>query len=284
LYEGVTEWARDIIQLRAGTIGIEDYLDIVSEKIGRSEDYHSDWSLTQLSSGWFADEGRTRYGDVYQLGAVTAACLDIRLLQLSGGARGLREVLLELIGKYGRDRPFDNAAFFDEIVAMTYPEIAVFINDHIRNRKPLDYEHYFDLIGVRYVKSRPSSNPLPLLGMGFYEESGGQVVIASASSQDSRDGPQEGDVVLELFGQEVNTSTLDSVLDQREGKRPGDPFTIRVLRGGEELEFEGRLIKRLDYHVLEVEDEITETQRRLRDSWMRNLNARSFPDQSDAAR
>ena len=56
----------------------------------------------------------------YNKGAVTAALLDIRLLELSGGKRGLREVYLELLNKYGKDKPFPEDDFFQIFVDMTY--------------------------------------------------------------------------------------------------------------------------------------------------------------------
>ena len=44
--------------------------------------------------------------------------LDIRLLELSGGKRGLREVFLELLDKYGKDKTFPEDDFFKLFVDM----------------------------------------------------------------------------------------------------------------------------------------------------------------------
>jgi predicted metalloprotease with PDZ domain len=276
LYEGVTEWAADIMQLRAGMIDVDQYLRRISDKITTSEDYGSDWSLTRLSWEWFTDEGRSKYGDIYQLGALTAICLDIRLLQLSGGMRGLREVYLGLVAKYGKDRPFDNGSFLDESVAVTHPEIRSFIDDHIRGRQPLDYEYYFDLVGIRYVESRPSASPTPLFGLAFGERSDGRLEIAGFSRDQKDFGLREGDIVLALLDTEVTAASADSVFALRESMRPGDTYRIRVMRAGEELEFEGRLIERLDHHVFEVDEESSEEQKRLRNIWMRNPGPEGF--------
>jgi predicted metalloprotease with PDZ domain len=271
LYEGVTDWASGIMRLRGGLLSLEDYLAELSAKMEDSETFQNDWSLTRLSTDWWTDEGRARYGDIYQKGALTAACLDLLLLHRSNGTRGLREVYLDLIDKYGRDAPFDNARFFDELVAMTYPEVGQFIDRHIIGNQPLDYQHYLGLVGVRHLPSRPSTNPAPLFGLQFIVGGDGRLTIAGFTPNNVDVGLHTGDIVLELMGAELFASNTDSVFALRNSMRAGDPYDILVLRDGRELAFRGRLVERLDYHVLEVDQNASETQRRLRDVWMRNL-------------
>ena len=49
LYEGVTEWNSDIMQLRAGLISIEEYLGIISGKLIFNDRFAKDVSLSQMS-------------------------------------------------------------------------------------------------------------------------------------------------------------------------------------------------------------------------------------------
>lgn len=158
LYEGVTEWSADMLRLRGEVVDLERHLEVLSAKIRATAQYDPGYSLARLSAEW-ADAPR-EYGNVYQLGALTAALLDIRLLELSDGSRGLREVFFELVGRYGKDEPFDDATFFDEIVAATFPEIGDFLRDHVRGNVPLPYEAYFAEVGIRYDADAPSGAPL----------------------------------------------------------------------------------------------------------------------------
>jgi predicted metalloprotease with PDZ domain len=91
LYEGTTEWASHAIQLREGLETPEEYLATVIQKmqIDRFR-YDSTWSLRQLALTSYSDSGQVQYGNIYMRGALTAGLLDIRLLELSGGQRGLR--------------------------------------------------------------------------------------------------------------------------------------------------------------------------------------------------
>ena len=77
--------------------------------------------------------------------------LDIRLLELSEGKRGLREVFRELIFKFGETRPFDDEAFLDEFVAATYPEVADFMQAHVEEKQPLPFAEYFGYLGIEFV-------------------------------------------------------------------------------------------------------------------------------------
>ncbi len=270
LYEGVTEWAAGVMQLRGGLIDIDEYLRVMSQKITSSEQYESDWSLARLSAEWFTDEGSGKYGDIYQLGPLTAMCLDLRILELSNGERGLRETFFELMERYGRDRPFNNDTFFDELVEVTYPEIRSFIDNHIARRQPLDYQRYLDLVGVRYTEVRPSEDPTPQFGLRLAGSADHRLAIAGFSKEHEPFGLKKGDVILRIFDQELTAHNTDSVFAKKEDLKSGDSYTIRVERDGEELEFEGRLVPQFDYHVLEVDKNASDAQKRMRRIWSSN--------------
>ena len=177
LYEGVTEWVSYKMQLTSGLVSFEDYLNYLSEKINKSQDYRSDYSLVRISKEWSSDEGNKQYGNIYQLGALTAAMLDLKLLDLSDGKKGLREVYLELISSYGKDKPFDNNEFFDEFVQMTYPQIAQFIENHIKNNTAFNFQELLGVIGVTYIEQRRNIDNLPVMGLMWDSDKAGNVVI-----------------------------------------------------------------------------------------------------------
>lgn len=156
LYEGVTEWASDVMQLRGSLIGAEDYLGRVAQKVQIDRaNFDSAYSLQQLALTSYAPEGQRQFGNIYQRGAVVAGLLDIRLLELSGGRRGLRELVLELAEEFGEDRPFPEERFFDILVERTHPEIADFMASWVQAAEPLPLAEYYAKLGIRYVEGTP---------------------------------------------------------------------------------------------------------------------------------
>ena len=153
MYEGVTEWASNILLFRGGIIDEEAYLqNAIAQKIIAAENYYdTEWSLAKIAKESFnGGEGARQYGNVYNKGSLVAGLLDIRLLELSDGQYGLRELILDLIEQYGIGKPVSEKTFFEDLVNMTYPEIEDFFNHYILSSEPLPYESYFSKIGLLY--------------------------------------------------------------------------------------------------------------------------------------
>lgn len=155
LYEGVTEWASNILLYRGEVIPLEEYLEsAVAYKIKvDAKHFDSTWSLKRIADESFTT-GVAQYGNVYYRGALVAGLLDIKLLELSGGKSGLRELMLDLVNKYGKGKPVSEATFFDDLVAMTYPEMRAFFDDYILDSKPLPIESYYKKIGITAKQGR----------------------------------------------------------------------------------------------------------------------------------
>ncbi|MDP2039080.1 MAG: peptidase [Ignavibacteria bacterium] len=135
LYEGVTEWASDILQLRDYLITLDEYGKQVKSKLSANDNFNQSVSLTDLSL--HSAEMQDQYPNIYQKGALVAGLLDIRLLQLSGGKKGLREVINQLYKDYGANKAFSEKDFFDELVKRTYPAIGDFIKRYIQGTEKL---------------------------------------------------------------------------------------------------------------------------------------------------
>lgn len=160
LYEGVTEWASDMMQYRNQHLNLPSLLAEYSEKKSISDNYHL--SLSEMSLTCY-EAGGDEFYNIYNKGALVAALLDIKLLELSGGAKGLREVILQLIETYGPENAFSEATFFDDLTAITYPEIEGFIESYIKGTDDLPIEEYFDKIGIIYNSDNNTFtiNPTP---------------------------------------------------------------------------------------------------------------------------
>jgi predicted metalloprotease with PDZ domain len=155
LYEGVTEWASNVLLYRGGVLSLDEYLSgSVARKITiDSKHFDATWSLKRIADESFTT-GAAQYGNIYYRGSLVAGLLDIRLLELSKGTYGLRELMLDLVKKYGKGKPVSETGLFDEITKMTYPEIRTFFDDYVLDSKPLPMESYFAKIGITVNQGR----------------------------------------------------------------------------------------------------------------------------------
>ncbi len=271
LYEGVTEWASDIMQLRGGLIDINEYMDRISQKASINDRFRQDISLSELSRGVYSETITMQFLNFYNKGAVTVALLDIRLLELSKGTRGLREVFLELLDRYGKYKPFPENEFFDIFVDMTYPEIEQFINDYIKGTRPLPYKEYMAKLGYNYIEERPSEDTRPMLGLQMGMNDKMELTLAGVSEEGRKVGLQEGDVFFKVLGEEVNMQSARRLLGQINSMKVGDTVEVVVKRNENEVAVEIPLQQRFDKHLFEPMDQLTEQQKFLREVWKKNL-------------
>jgi len=270
LYEGVTEWVAQIMQLRGGVIDLNQFGNIMSQKITTSQALENDWSLVKLSKDWSSPDAGNRYIDIYHGGALTAACLDIELLKLTNGEKGLREAYLGMIEKYGKEHPFDNDTFIDDFVNSTHPKIKDFFDKYILDNQPLDYQYYFGLVGYNYYPVRVSKDSTAIFGLHLGQY-GGQITVNGFSDNHKQFGLEEGDVIESIFGIDANPNNLQKINEEKAKHKPGDKYDIVVKRGDETITLSGELVVRTEQNVLEVSDNLTNEQKELRDAWMVNL-------------
>jgi predicted metalloprotease with PDZ domain len=168
LYEATTEWAAHIMQLRSGLKSPEEYLQTIIKKMNLDRKlYDSTYSLRELALTSYSDSGQKQYGNIYMRGAVTSGLLDIRLLELSNGQRGLQDLIKDLAHHYGKQRAFPESTFVDTLVAMTYPEVRDFFNRYIWGSERLPVKEYYDKLGIHLIEDETGApvrfeiNPKP---------------------------------------------------------------------------------------------------------------------------
>jgi len=271
LYEGTTEWVAQTMQLRAGLITLDEYLGRMSDKLQTDDTLDKTWSLSRISLESFTPEGQEQYYNIYQRGAIVSTLLDIRLLELSGGERGLREVLIELAEVYGTDRAFDEATFFETFAEMTYPEISEFFDDYVRNANPLPLTEYFAKIGIQYIPEVATGEMAPLLGLGIGPSPDG-IQVTSVSEPASTCGYVSGDILVSVNDEEFSIPNIQASWGYIVGLGPGEAFDVTISRDGDEqvITCEKELIEQIDTHVFEVNSMASPDQVQLRDVWLMN--------------
>jgi predicted metalloprotease with PDZ domain len=149
LYEGVTEWAAQKLRQEGGLEPLEDYLAELAAKARRDrQQFDTTYSLTDLARTSYTAAGARQYGNIYMRGALVAGLLDIRLLELSGGTRGLKSLVLDLSRDYGVTRPFPEDSLIDIVVARTHPEIRDFFTRWVEGAERLPLSEYYGKLGI----------------------------------------------------------------------------------------------------------------------------------------
>lgn len=211
LYEGVTEYAAHHSQLRSGAISLEEYLRRQTEKIGVSKKYFNDSLAFTVLSSEALDKQKEQYQNVYQKGALIGLCLDVKLLTLSNGKFGLREVMTRLGKKYGMKKSFKDAVLFDQITSMTFPEVRTFFKDYVEGGKPLPLKETFEALGINYNPnaSRKTVEKSMAFGAGLAPDRKHLLItdMSGATSLGKRLGFQPGDVFVAMNGEPFTIET-----------------------------------------------------------------------------
>lgn len=152
MYEGVTEYFSQLVQLRAGLITEEQFIETIHSKIEASEEYPK-FSFTEMSVNVCKKPFSDYYDNVYQKGALLGYLLDIELSHLSNNKFGLPELMSSLTKKYGPTHPFKDDELFNDIQALTHPKISNFFIEYVIGTKPLPYTEYLERIGWTYKDS-----------------------------------------------------------------------------------------------------------------------------------
>ncbi|RAK68422.1 peptidase [Hymenobacter edaphi] len=274
LYEGTTEWAAHMMQLRGGLISLDDYLRTLQEKVAYDHlRADTTYSLKKLGLNSFSDEGQQQYGNIYQRGAMTAALLDLRLLELSGGKRGLREVLLELAKQYGPSKPVSEQNFFDDFTKLTYPEIRDFFRRYVENAEPLPLQEYYSKVGVQYAPVYRTGRKLGSLGLNGYAPKNGGLAFAQVSATLQACGVAPGDQFVAYNGAPLTLETFRQTIMAMQSGKPGEEVELTISREGKEKKVRCRTVERDETKrfYFAVDPQATPQQLALRQAWLKNL-------------
>ncbi|WP_276373683.1 peptidase M61 [Chryseolinea sp. H1M3-3] len=283
LYEGVTEYFAGNVQVKYELITPENYLDVLREKILTAESFKDTVPFTDISK-YTLTQYKDQYYNVYQKGALIGMCIDIKLRKLSDGSYGLQNLVADLSKKYGKEKPFEDDKLFEEITALTYPEIGEFLNKYVAGTEKLPLKEIFEMVGINYIETFIS----PELNLGLesnavtitQEDSSPKLAIANAQAlndQGKAFGFKDGDVLLKINGELIpyNQEFREFFFRQQQSLQKGKPFSYTVQRKNEagelqevELKAEAIVVEREVKHLLGINDQATPAQVSLRKSWL----------------
>lgn len=163
LYEGMTEYFTihaPVIQKAEGLLEFTQKLD---GKINGMKSFIDTIALTDLSLSSFTRQDQ--YLNIYEKGALACLCMDIRLRELSAGKYGVQNLVQDLMGVYGKNKPFKDNELFDKIVQLSgQKEIRDFIQRYLEGKESLPLKEYFEKVGFKFGENgriEPVEKPTP---------------------------------------------------------------------------------------------------------------------------
>ena len=232
LYEGVTEYSSMHMQVMYGLVSPDEFLDVINQKMDGASGFDDELPFTEMSLGAL-DKYENQYTNVYEKGALIGMCLDLKLLDLSDGKYGIRELLQTLSKTYGIDRSFEDDKLFDEITQLTYPEIREFFTRYVEGPEPLPLTECLGYAGVNYQQAGEGKvNTLGQVGMGFDPDRNMLVIVGTdnMNSFGEQMGYEKGDLMVSINDDIINPMNFNEVYDEFLSQPEGEKVTIVVLR------------------------------------------------------
>ena len=276
MYEGVTEYFANLFQINQELIEKQDFYDRISGKIKSSQQFDDTMPFTEMSKNILEEPYKDSYYNVYQKGALIGMALDIRLRELSDGEMGILDLMKALSDKYGMDKPFNDEELFDDIVALTYPEIRTFLETYVSGSTPIPYDEFFAKVGLEesenevntgyfikgqtpYIDGDPASKEL------FFREN------IEFNSFLEKLGVEGGDVIKFVNGEEYNVQNVYNLIMKAESWEEGEEVSFVVMRDGEELELTATTAQPTDSETTLTEKDLPESSEevKLRNAWLK---------------
>lgn len=276
MYEGVTEYFAQHFQVYEGLVGNNQFYNTVMQKIATSMNLDDAMSFTIMSENVLDEPYATNYYNVYMKGALIGMCIDILMRKESNGERSMLSLMKELSNKYGKNKPFEDDKIIEEITAMTYPSIGEFFKTHVEGDVPINYDEFFDMVGLAYGNSEVSTN---------YIFAGGQNIIFDADPQKGEiffsemalknsfwvsQGVQVGDVIKKVDGKELTLMNAQEIITGMYGWQEGQEIDVELNRNGETVSIKTVLTKATAESESLIEDPNASVEKvALRNAWLK---------------
>ncbi len=275
MYEGVTEYFANHFQINKDLISEDEFYTRLTNKIKTASNMDDTMSFTVMSENVLDQPYSRNYYNVYQKGALIGMCIDILMREGSNGNRGILSLMKELSLKYGVNKPFDDDKLFDEITAMTYPSIGEFFNNHVIGTTPIDYNKFFNKVGLKTEESKVETNYIMNGGAIILQPdmSTGTIAFSKMVKDNSfwnDQGAQEGDVIKEINGEAVSLQNAQQIFTKVYMWQPGTNIEVILDRNGEKIVIKAETTQSYTTgRKLMVNDDGTQKQEDLRSAWLK---------------
>lgn len=281
LYEGATEYFSQHVQATGKLTSQQGFLNNLEDIVRNARQYNDTLPFTTMSqlahSKW-----ASQYGNVYKKGALISLCLDLILMEKSGGKMTLIGTLQELGKQFGKDKPFPEDSLFQIITAATYPDLGKFFNKHVAGGEPLPLKQCLSFVGVDF-SGMDSVKEFTTGGVRLKTNFNDKIEVYSTYMRDEFGkaiGLERGDIIQSWNGKELAPYTYQEILyNWRQEVKEGDSVDIVLLKPGPGLIDPSRVEQKIRVKVIpkivlaepemEFMDNPSPGQLRLRKAWLR---------------
>lgn len=281
LYEGVTEYSSQHVQVKYDLFGLDDFLIEMRNKMSQQDRYNVDIPYTEFSENILEPKNERRYGDVYAGGALIAWCLDLTIIKSTNGEKDLQSVLRELSKQYGPMKAFKDEDLFGEIEKLTNAEVGSFLKKYVGGKEKLPYSKILGWAGFKYA---PENNEMVITAGKFTPGLNDDEEIFVSSADNLNDfgkdlGLQRGDILLKWNGDEITVETFSDVIQSYYSEaEAGDKVTVLVRREVKgktkevKLKAKAKKVKSSQKHMLQEMESLSPDQQVVRSAWLGSSN------------
>lgn len=278
LYEGVTEYNADYMQLVEGLSTPDEYAKAIEQKMNGASRFNDTLPFTYMSKNALTPEYETQYLNVYMKGALIGMCLDILIREESNGQQSLQDVINSLIQKYGKDNPFKDDELFGEIEALTSPKIGEFLNTYVSGPNKIPYDEIFAKVGFKIDKIPYEAVNTSGVTLGFNQETFRLKIvdIGPAGNKFVEDvGFKNGDEMISVNGIKITFQNVRGIFGSQKNKiKKGDEMVFEIARPQDGGDYENITLKATvsdikisnDYKV-NISEDLTDSQKKLKQAW-----------------
>lgn len=275
MYEGVTEYFATLFQVNQDLVDEDEFYAKIMDKIQYSKQMDDAMSFTIMSENVLKQPYKDQYLNVYQKGALIGMCIDILMREESDGNRGILSLMKELSNKYGKNKPFDDDKIINEIVAMTYPSLGEFFNTHVIGDLPINYNEFFEKVGLEIGDAKVKANYIIMNGMPIVSGDPQQNVIfftemALENSFWVEQGIQANDIIKSIDGKALTLQNANELLQEVFMWEPGKDVEVKLDRNGEEIVIKTTTTQGYTMgEGLTEKADATDAQKALRKAWLK---------------
>ncbi|WP_440068925.1 M61 family metallopeptidase [Tenacibaculum discolor] len=275
MYEGITEYFATLFQVNQGLVTEDEFYSKIMGKIKTASSMNDSMSFTKMSENVLDEPYASQYYNVYQKGALIGMCIDILMREESNGNRGVLSLMKELSLKYGKNKPFEDDKLIEEITEMTYPSIGAFLNTHVVEGTPINYNEFFAKAGLVLNESKVKTN--------YIQNDGAMIVRADQATKTIRfseavkdnsfwaeNGAQPNDVIKEVDGVAVTKKSANQIFTKMFMWQPGNEVEVKLERDGKEVIIKTTLTQSYTKGTsLKDDPNATQKQKELRKAWLK---------------
>lgn len=276
LYEGVQSYLTMMTRLQNGQLDMNSFTKELQDIMRRDEQFGHGYTLVELSENRLNAAYRKEINAIHTRGLLTALCLDLRLLDINNGKKGLWGLTEDLIESL--ETPFEDDFLFNQVAALSSAQVQEFMEAYVSGRRLLDYDKFLKLIGIEYQAEGYDQELSPFGGIDngvLALDSIQRFFIKRYERLDAfgkeHIGFEKGDVILSWNGAKLTPKTVSSVLlEYMNNSKEGMDVKIEIIRDGKAKTLKTKLVPVAvkQRHVVHSLDNLSNKQKELREAWL----------------